>query len=776
MALLLLIASPTYAILGDYASAAFTAAAIIPVTAIDVFLERRAEGALERLRELSAPTARVVRDGQARVVAATEIVPGDTILLQEGDVVPADGQLEDSLYLLTNEAALTGESQTVIKGADLDGESRLVFAGTPVVAGEGVVRVTSTGAQTRFGRITGLVAEVSPPPTPLQRAVRNLIARLGVVAFAFCISVIAVQLAYGAGFADALLAGISLAIAAIPEEFPIVFTLYLALGAWRLTREKALVRRLVAVETLGSTSVICADKTGTLTLGEPQVTAAVAFDGHRVVDETTSLLQFACFACEPHPFDPLDLAILEYAAQERFAREKASLVRDYPFDPQLRYLSHVWQCDAGYFIAAKGALEGILNASRVPPEVARSAHAENRVLAERGVRVIAVAGGRLDAAPLERGEDEKALRFLGLIGFVDPVRPGVQEALADCARAGIRVVMITGDHPVTAIAVAGSLGIAYSLEVCSGDDLDALDDETLKKLAPQTSVFARIRPEQKLRIVRALRTQGEVVAMTGDGINDAPALREADIGVAMGARGTAVARDAATLVLLDDNFTTIVTAVREGRRIFQNLRRAFLYLIGFHIPILLCALIIPLLNEPLLLTPVNLVLLELILHPTVSLLFVNDPTDRDVMNRPPRSRSESVIRLRDATLPILTGLTLTVAVLGLYLARLWADVPENEARATALITLILGQLVLAFVMRTPERSLIHADYRGNRAVLATTLGTVIILLCVVLIPGLSNLMKLTAPEWWWWVISAPIAAITTLWMEPLKARLAKRSP
>ncbi|MGE0056565.1 MAG: cation-translocating P-type ATPase [Dehalococcoidia bacterium] len=767
MAILLLIASPTYAALGDYTSAIFTLIAVIPVTAIDVFLEHRAQTALQLLRERAAPLARVQRDGRGQEISAEDVVPGDLLVLQEGDIVAADGEIIDGLHLLANEAVLTGESEAVTKGAQLEGEARFVFAGTPVVAGQAHVRVTATGLQTRFGKIVGLVAEASPPATPLQQTVRKLIEVLGIAAAVACIAVTGVQLAYGQSLADAVLAGISLAIAAIPEEFPIVFTLYLALGAWRLARENALVRRLVGVETLGSTSVICVDKTGTLTLGQLQVTAVVPLSGHGAED---ALLESATFACEARAFDPLDLAILAHAeTQGIFRPEDAVLVRDFPFDITAKYLTHVWQNSAGrYQVAAKGAIEGILQTSKVSSDAAEQAHRENAALAAQGYRVIAVAGGELVGEPADRQEAEAVLQFLGLIGFVDPIRPEVGNALAECRAAGIRVVMITGDHPVTALAVAGSLGLRSDGEVFTGSDLDRLSDAELAHEAASTAVFARIRPEQKFRIVQALRSRGDIVAMTGDGINDAPALREADIGVAMGQRGTAVAREAATLVLLDDNFATIVAAVREGRRIFQNLRRAFLYLIGFHIPILLSALLVPVIDRPLLLTPVNLILLELIVHPTVSVLFVNDPLDENAMTRPPRARSESLLRARDALLPLLTGLTLTAAVLGLYLARLETGVAEDDARTTSMMTLILGQLLLAVTLRSPDRTGPWVAHTANKALIPTVIATIGVLVVIVLVPPVAELMKLNAAVWWWWLAAGALAAVATLWLEPLK--------
>ncbi len=774
MALLLMVAAPTYAVLGDTASAAFTAAAILPVAGIDVFLEQRAEGALEQLRELTAPTARAIRDGEERLIPVETLVPGDAVVLEEGDYVAADGEIIEGLYLSTNESALTGESATVAKSSGGDGEAGLVFAGTYVVAGHGVMQVTSTALSTRIGQIAHLVAQSSPTRTPLQQSVQSLIKKLSVLAVALCIAIVAVQLAYGASVGDALLAGISLAIVAVPEEYAIVFTLYLALGAWRLSRENSLVRRLVGVETLGSTSVICADKTGTLTMGELTVTEVAPL--RKTPGAETAILESAVLACETRPFDPLDLALLTFSDSKGVRiRDGATLVQDYPFDPALKYLSHVWQIRDGYRIGTKGALEGVLEASHASADTRRAAQAANRELAQQGYRVIAIAGGDLAASSGSREEDEKTLEFLGLVGFVDPVREGVAEALDLCKQAGVRVLMITGDHPITATAVGASLGLSDgdSNTVCTGDELDTLSDAELALRIDETSIFARTRPEQKYRIVQVLRAKGEVVAMTGDGINDAPALRQADVGIAMGRRGTEVAREAATLVLLDDNFATIVTAVREGRRIFDNLRRAFLYLIAFHVATLVAAIAVPLLHRPLLLTPVILVLLEVILHPIVSFVFVNDPLNPQIMRRPPRPRSEALLRLRDIVLPILTGLTIAAGSLGLYLGRILEGAPTEEARTTALIAIVVGQILLVLVLRSPDEPF-WRNAGKNPAVAISISGAFGILLAVVFVPGLNHLMELRSPGATWWLISLAVAAVAATWMEPLKSMLAAR--
>ena len=771
MAILLLIASPTYVLLGDYGSAAVTAVALLPVTAVGIILEHRAETALQRLREMTAPTARVIRDGLQIEIPAAFVVPGDLVGVNEGDVVPADGQLVAGIYIAVNEAPLTGESLPITKAANGSGSQRELYAGTYVVSGQGLLSVSETGPATRLGQVARLVSGVRPSPTPLQAMVRRLITRLGVVAGLICFLVVLVQLAYGEGVGSALIAGVSLAIASVPEEFPIVFTLYLGLGAWRLARENALVRRLVGVEVLGSTTVICADKTGTLTLGELSVVEAIAVadeSGNEAGEER--LLRAAVLACESQPTDPLDVALHRYARDHGVAVDTQTLARDYPFDPRKKYLTHVWRTKDGHYVAAKGAVEGILDASRIGRARRERANALNDSLAGQGQRVIAVAGGLLDRQPSERPRDESALEFLGLIGFADPVRPGVAAALEECRNAGIRVVMITGDHPVTAVAVGESLGLARdrTLRVRTGDELDAMDDSELARAASEVEIFARTRPEQKFRLVQALKATGEVVAMTGDGINDAPALKEADIGVAMGKRGTAVAREAATLVLLDDNFSTIVIAVREGRRIFENLRRAFVYLIGFHIPILLSALLVPLANEPLLLLPVNLVLLEILLHPIVSLVFDNDPPDPDLMKRPPRPRTQGLLRARDAMAPLSIGTALATSVLVLYLLRLRSDAPVEEARSMAIATLIFGQLLMLLAVRTREEPLWQAQYAANPVLGPIIAATVALTVLLVSVPGLNDLMHLAPMPWSSWTIAVLLATVSTLWLEPAK--------
>lgn len=764
MAILLAVASATYLVLGEAEDALIAAVALVPVVGVSLVLEIRAERALESLRLLTTAMARVIRDDVEDLVPATDLVPGDAIVLREGDVVSADGRIVNGSGVVVDESSLTGESQPVTRSPGSD-EEAAVWAGTTVLSGRATAVIDVTGAATRHGAIGRLMADVTVARTPLQLLVRRLFLMLSSIALAFCVGVFAIELARGATAAQALIAGVSLAMAAIPEEFPMVFTLYLGLGAWRLAKDHALVRRLVGVETLGATSVICVDKTGTLTLGTIEVASIWAVPG---VD-ASSVLRAAVLASEPQPYDPLDQAIIRAAAGhgvDATALHANELIRDHPFDPETRTVTHVWR-EAGRCSAyAKGALEGILSCGATPAATRDLAMAANERLASRGMRVIAVASSPEVADDSDRAVDERLLRLVGLLAFVDPVRPGVAASIAECHEAGVRVVMITGDHPLTAQAVADDLGITPA-RVATGSDIDAASDEELSALVASANVFARARPDQKHRLVRALKGRGEVVAMTGDGTNDAPALREADIGIAMGLRGTEVAREAATLVLLDDDFTTIVAAIRDGRRIFENVRRAFSYLIAFHAPLLLTAIIVPVLGAPLLLLPVHLVLLELVLHPTVALVFEADPPSRRLMRRPPRRREAGLLRADQLAALLVRGLALTAAVLGLYVGALAIGQDEDHARGLALIALIVGQLLLVLVERSDD---LHVWHRlaDNRVLPWIAGGTAGLLVLIELVTPIAAAIHLRAPSLGGWLLAFAVAMVATLWGELAK--------
>ncbi|HYA35027.1 MAG TPA: HAD-IC family P-type ATPase, partial [Candidatus Binataceae bacterium] len=629
MALMLALAGGVYLALGERTQGAILLLALIPVLAVDVLLEARSRAALKHLASAVAPRARVVRNGIETEIATEEIVPDDVLALHEGDVVHADARVIEASNLAVDESQLTGESEPCNKspaavGGEGDSASR-IFAGSRVLTGQGYARVEVTGAKTRFGNIARMLSEVPSDSTPLQRRTSRMVRWMAAAAIGIAIGLFALGMVRGTSTRESFLYAITFAMAAVGEEFPLVLTLFLTLGAWRLSRFGVLVRRIASVETLGSTTVICVDKTGTLTAG--QFTLGV----HTPVGNFSErdLLADAALACEPHPADVIERTIVGHCAEHGVdiaaLYDRWQLVHDYDFDPAGKHMSHVWSSAGdGSRIVAKGALEGILEHCDVTAAERSDATLANAELAKLGLRVLAVAERNIDSSgPTgDRKVDERGLKIVGLLGFSDPVRPAVPEAIADCQRAGIRLKLVTGDHALTAHAVANATGLMHRDDaIMTGDSLDLVPPGRFAATVLETDIFARIRPEQKFAIVDTLMRSGEIVAMTGDGINDAPALKRADIGVAMGRRGTEVARAAADIVLLNDDFTSLVATVREGRHLFANLEQAFRYLLGFHVMLVATALAVPIANLPILLTPLALVWLELIVHPVSAFAF-----------------------------------------------------------------------------------------------------------------------------------------------------------
>ncbi|HVO29821.1 MAG TPA: cation-transporting P-type ATPase, partial [bacterium] len=705
MALMLAGTSAAYFALGEARDGWIMAGALVPVLAVDVALEARSRRALAALASATAARVRVLRGDTEISIATADVVPGDVVLLQEGDVVPADGAVLRATNLLLDEAHLTGESEPLPKRALADpgpdvrelpaDVETVLFAGARVLSGTAAARVITTGAATKFGKIAALVAATEEESTPLQKRVARAFRVAAIIAVALAAAVLALGIVRGQAPASAFLSAASLAMAAIPEEFPLVLTLFLAVGAFRLGKKGVLVRRLAAVETLGSTTVLCLDKTGTITAGAFELEEVRALSG----DERT-LLEASVLACEESPIDPLERAIVARAARAGIeaaaSRARWPMVQDYDFDPVTRCMSHVRRGR----IDAKGALEGVLGHCRIDETERARALALETELASRGMRVLGVATrGGADFSGV-RARDERDLELLGLLAFRDPIRPDVPAAVATLQAAGIRLLMLTGDHALTATSIGAAAGLPSGADrVLTGADVDALTAEDLAERLARASVIARLRPEQKHDIVRALQRRGEVVAMTGDGVNDAPALRQADIGVSMGPRATEVARASADIVLLEDRVSALADVAAEGRAIFDNLRRAFLFLIAFHTPIILLAVIPPVLGMPLLFLPVHLVWLELVVHPVSALVFdERGESARGLMLRPPRRFSEGLVTRTDLLRSGGAGLSLTAAAFVLWLRALGAGDPSH-ARALGVVTVVFGSAFLAVAER-----------------------------------------------------------------------------
>jgi len=797
MFLLLIAAASLYFAMGKLADALMLVASVLVVLVITVIQERRTERALEALRDLSSPRALVVRSGQRQRIAGRDVVRGDVLLIAEGDRIPADALLRRSLNVSVDESLLTGESVPVRKAPSVNAE-RLehpggddlpsLFAGTLVTSGQGVAEVLATGPRTELGRIGKALQTIEPEETSLQRETGRVVRVVATIALVTCaLMVLVFGLSRGGtwpAWRDGLLVGITLAMSVLPEEFPVVLTVFLALGAWRISRSRVLTRRMAAIETLGAATVLCVDKTGTLT--QNQMTVKVLATQSENVDlsarETSvsepllALIDAAVLASKPEPFDPMEralhVAIRQVGPQRPAAVAQKSLVREYPLTPDLLAVTHVWEVpgEPALVIASKGAPEAIATLCHLSPQSRARIESQARDLASRGLRVLGVARGTLERGALPDVHGQLALEFVGLIGFEDPLRENVPAAVAECATAGIRVVMITGDYPDTARSIARAAGLTDWDEVITGQQLAQMSDEELAVRLRTTQVFARVVPEQKLRIVTALKANGEVVAMTGDGVNDAPALKAAHIGIAMGGRGTDVAREAASLVLLDDEFSSIVGAVKLGRRIYDNIRKAITFIVAVHVPIAGLS-IIPVLipGWPLLLLPVHIALLELIIDPSCTLIFEAEQPEADIMRRPPRSPAQRLFSRGSVGVALLQG----ASVLAVCLLIVWLALPGHgaeAARALSFASLVVAFITIILVNRSRTRSPAARARAPNPALWWVIGSTGAFLAAVLSIPALRALFSFAPLHTGDLLLSLLAGAGCLFWLQLLKGR------
>jgi Ca2+-transporting ATPase len=729
MFLLLVACGAIYVVLGDPHEALMLLGFVFLITGVTLYQEHKTERALEKLRDLASPRALVIREGRPRRIPGREVVRDDLFLLEEGDRIPADALVLSATNLAVDESLLTGESVPVRKTA-ADGSPAMqppggddlpfVYSGTLVVHGHGLAQAQLTGARTALGKIGKALEALEPEETPMQVETRRVVRRLAIVGILLCV-VVAIMYAVTRGhWLDGILAGLTLAMAIIPNEFPVVLTLFLSLGAWRLSRAHLLTRRIPAVETLGATTVLCVDKTGTLTVNQMSV-AMLAADGQyldlgaqpagELPEEFHTLVEFAILASQRDALDPIDQALKRvgnsYLAKTEHIHHDWSLVQEYPLSRQLLALSRVWRSPDGhdYIIAAKGAPEAIADLCHFNDRRLRELSSSIATLTDQGLRVLGVARSRFRPIDLPPQQHDFDFEFLGVVGFEDPVRSTAADAIRECRAAGIRVVIITGDYPATAAHVGRQVGLP-SQRIVTGSELDAMDEGTLRGRIESVDIFARVVPEQKLRLVNALKANGEIVAMTGDGVNDAPALRAAHIGLAMGQRGTDVAREAAALVMLDDDFSSLVHGIRQGRRIFDNLAKAMTYILAVHVPIAGLSLLPVVLNWPLILLPIHIAFLHLIIDPACSVVFEAEPAADDVMRRPPRDPREPLFGRRIVGFSLLQGLVTFGVLAGLYWVVLRRGQGELEARALTFTALIIANLGLILGNRSWSRTIV----------------------------------------------------------------------
>lgn len=815
--LLLVACGGIYLFLGEVQDALILLGFVFFIMGITLYQEQKTEHALEALRDLSSPRALVIRDGQQKRIAGREVVRGDIIVLAEGDRVPADAVVLSCTNLTADESLLTGESVPARK-VSLDWVSEntdkhspfqtneqfnhlkfkiqnlksvrpggddlpFVYSGTLVVTGQGIAEVQTTGIDTEIGKIGKALQTVQPEQTLLQKETGQLVGRLAIIAISICVIV---GMIYGLSRGDWLngfLAALALAMAILPNEFPVVVTIFLALGAWRISQNRVLARRMPAVETLGSATVLCVDKTGTLTFNQMSVSQMFAqgevydlnlHDRKPIPETFHQLIEFSILASHRDPFDPMEKAFKQlgeyYLADTEHLHDDWTLIREYPLSPHLLAMSHVWQSPDGenYIIAAKGAPEAIADLCHFDATQLQALSQQISAMASEGLRILGVAKAYFQQTALPVEQHDFQFEFIGLVGLADPVRPTVKSAIQECYTAGIQVVMITGDYPGTAQNIARQIGLVSTDGITTGTELDQMDDAELQRRMKHVNIFARVVPEQKLRLVNALKNNGEIVAMTGDGVNDAPALKSAHIGIAMGGRGTDVAREAADLVLLDDDFSSIVQAVRLGRRIFDNLKKAMAYTLAVHVPIAGMSLIPVLFKWPLVLLPIHIAFLHLIIDPACSVVFEAEPEEANVMNRPPRNPKEPLFSQQMLSVALLQGAGILLVLVIVFVTALYRSQGELDARALTFTTLIIANLSLILTNRSWSRT-IRATLRAPNTALWWVLWGALIFLGVVLyIPFLRHLFRFSTLHPIDLAICLGAGIVSILWFEWLK--------
>ena len=781
MFVLLITCGLLYIILGDITEGLILLSTIFIIIFITFYQYQKTEKALNALKNLSSPRALVIRNGQEIRIAGREVVPDDIVILNEGDRIPADGILVDSLNLTIDESILTGESIPVIKSVQKDTTHSfgLVYSGTLVIQGKGYVKILATGIHTEFGKIGRSLLSIEQQETRMQTEIKSLIRNLFVLGAIISVVVIVAFYFVRGNFMHSLLNGLATAMAILPEEFPVVLTVFLALGAWRLSKKNVLTRKPSAIETLGSATVLCSDKTGTITQNKMEV--GMVYNGNETFSKNTFLanqnqiskiLNFAHLASQKNSIDPMEKAF--ETANKLFNKHintSLELIKEYPLSKSLLTMTRVLKDPTNnkMIVAAKGAPETIFKLCKLNNQDSEKYLNIVESFAEKGYRVIAVANASLATVILPDSQIDFEFQFQGLIGLEDPIRSEVPQAIKECNDAGVKVIMITGDFPTTAKSIAQQIGMKVDNKLMTGSELNTINDDELSNRIANINIFARVVPEQKLRIVRALQANHEIVAMTGDGVNDAPALKAANIGIAMGNKGTDVAREASSLVLLDDNFASIVSAIRLGRKIFDNLQKAMSYIIAIHIPIIGLTLLPAFFSSlPILLMPLLIVLLELIIDPVCSIAFEQEQEEEHIMNRKPRNPEEQFFGKDKIFASMLQGLLLLGMTMGVYFLSIHEGHTNEEVRAITFSSLVIGNVFLILTNLSKTRNFIKVITEKNWALWIILSLAIIMLLLIISIPFLRQIFSFGFPGYKHFISSLIGASLVLLILETIK--------
>lgn len=778
MLILLILISVIYLIVGNYAEAYFMFAAVIFVSGISFYQDSRSHKAMQALEKLNEPLSNVIRDGHIVAIKTHEIAVGDLCITEEGQIINADGRIVHSNDFSVNESSLTGESLSVFK--DADSTDNKVYSGTITVSGLAVFEVQQIGEQTKLGKIGRSIASITAEKSPLQIQIERFVKKMALVGLVVFILVCLANYFQTNSFIDSLLNGLTLAMSILPEEIPVAFTTFMALGAWRLMRDGVIIKKSSIVETLGSTTVICTDKTGTITENTMHLVAVYSEAGQCTANEqdyhlpeVASVIQTAMWASEPVPFDPMEKELhrLYEQTEKNDRRAQFELFHEYPLEGKPPMMTHLFKNKNGErLIAAKGAPEAILEVSRLTDEKKEALRVVVDQFGQQGYRVLGVASAIYESDDFPEKQQDFPFDFVGFVVFYDPPKKGIERVFQQIYEAGIKVKMITGDNSNTAGSIAAQAGIKNASAHIEGKELIVLSEEELDKKVQEITLFARMYPEAKLAVVKSLKRQGEVVAMLGDGVNDAPALKAAHIGVAMGHKGTEIAKAAAAVVLIEDDFSKLVLAIAAGRRIYANIKKAIQYIISIHIPIILTVSLPLFLGwvYPQIFTPIHVIFLELIMGPTCSIVYENEPMEKNAMQRKPRPISETFLNWKELMISVVQGLVITAGVLFIYQYTVRQGGDEKTVRSMVFTTLIFANILLSFINRSFYYYIYETITYRNRLIYYITGITLLFMLMMLYVKPVSDFFSMTNLGFTQVLICFLVAGLSTLWMDLYK--------
>ncbi|WP_313000876.1 cation-translocating P-type ATPase [Chryseobacterium gleum] len=778
MLILLICVSFIYVLTGDYGEALFMFAAIVGVTAISFYQDNRSKKALEELEKLNEPLSKVIRNSKIINIPTFEIAVGDLCITEEGNLINADGRIVHSNDFSVNESSLTGESFSVFK--DSRSEDNKVYSGTITVSGLAVFEVENIGKETKVGKIGQSILNIKTEISPLQLQIRNFVKGMAVIGVIIFLAVCIFSFVKTGDFVTSLLSGLTLAMSVLPEEIPVAFTTFMALGAWKLMREGIIIKRSSIVETLGSVSVICTDKTGTITENSMQLKHLYDYRSDRTYEETefgtkelNELIDYAMWSSEPVPFDPMEITLHKIYEQNRKPdqRKDYQMFHEYPLEGKPPMMTHLFENEKkDRIIAAKGAPEAIISVSNLSEEEKSKIRTLIKSFGEKGYRVLGVARSHFEGNDFPDKQQDFKFDFLGLTVFYDPPKKGIKEVFKHIYDAGIQVKVITGDNADTTRAIALQAGINNSNPPVNGSEIAACSEADLIRLSEETTLFTRMFPEVKLEVVSALKAQGHVVAMLGDGVNDGPALKAAHIGVAMGNKGTEIAKSAAALVITNDDLDKLVIGVAAGRRIYANIKKAVQYIISIHIPIILTVSLPLFLGWifPHIFTPVHVIFLELVMGPTCSIVYENEPMERNAMQRPPRALTDTFLNWRELTISIIQGLVITAGILWLYQYSVNHGNDEAKTRALVFATLIFSNILLSLVNRSFYYSMLESFKNRNVLLAGISVLVVLLLMIILYVSPVSEFFSVTALSIKELGLALLTASVSVLWFEIYK--------